>query len=160
VPCRIIVFSERKGDKAPRENPPNGDYFVFSHGDLSPRHTTLFMRRLFASCLSYYCLAGREVATRKPAKITMCLVFAWRPFAPPGKDTTNRGENAKGCHAITPQMMTFSCFRMATLRPATRKYATFYALRFRLLFVVSLPGDLSRSRPENTFIRHSTNQPP
>jgi len=75
----------------------------------------------------------------------------------------------------------FLCFRMATFRPATRKYATFHALRFRLLFVVSLPGvakgrhaktrqklpfggfsrgDLSRFRPENTFIRHDTNQPP
>jgi len=29
---------------------------------------------------------------------------------------------------------------MAIFRSATRKYATFYALRFRLLFVVSLPG--------------------
>ena len=34
----------------------------------------------------------------------------------------------------------FSCFRMATFHPATRKYATFHAYRFRLLFVVSLPG--------------------
>ena len=30
--------------------------------------------------------------------------------------------------------------RMATFRPATRKYATFHALRVCLLFVVSLPG--------------------
>jgi len=27
-----------------------------------------------------------------------------------------------------------SCFRMVTFRPATRKYATFHVLRFRLLF--------------------------
>ena len=33
----------------------------------------------------------------------------------------------------------FRVFRMATFRPATRKYATFHALRLRLLFVVSLP---------------------
>jgi len=112
VPFRLIVFSGRKSVKAPRENPPNGDFFVFSHGDLSTRHTkvrqtegekathakcrtfvwrgerslcentkkspfdpphestTLSMRRLFASCLSYLCLAGQKVATRKPAKIT------------------------------------------------------------------------------------------
>ena len=83
--------------------------------------------------------------------------------------------------AKTRQMLTFSGFRKATFRPATRKYATFHALRFRLLFVVSLPGeangrmcenptkspfggfsrgDLSRFRPENTFIRHGINQPP
>jgi len=39
VQCRIIVYSGRKGEKSPRENPPNDDLFVFSHGDLSPRHT-------------------------------------------------------------------------------------------------------------------------
>jgi len=115
VPCRIIVFSGRKGAK----NPPNDDFFVFSHGDLSPRHTKV---RHF-SC------------------VTIWRVFAWRPFAPPGKDTTNRGENANGRHAKTRQMVTFSCFRMATFRPTTRKYATFHALRFRLLFVVSLLGE-------------------
>ena len=51
-------------------------------------------------------------------------VFAWRPFSPPGKDTTNRGEKAKGRHAKTRQTVNFSCFRMATFRPATRKYDT------------------------------------
>ena len=35
-----------------------------------------------------------------------------------------------------PPNVTFSCFRMATFRPATQKYATFHALRSRLLFVV------------------------
>jgi len=59
VPFRIIVFSGQKGKKAPREDPPNGDFFVFC---------------------------------------------------------------------------------MATFRTATLKYDTFHALRFRLLFVVSLPG--------------------
>jgi len=48
---------------------------------------------------------------------------------------------AKRRHAKTRQMLTFSSFRMATFRLATRKYATFHALRFRLLFVVSLPGE-------------------
>jgi len=52
-----------------------------------------------------------------------------------------RGEKAKKRHAKTRQMMTFSCFRMATFRPATRKYATFHALRFRLLFVGFSPGE-------------------
>jgi len=59
VPCSIIVWSGQKGDRAPRENPPNGD---------------------------------------------------------------------------------FSSFRMATFHPATGKYAPLDALRFRLLFVLSLPG--------------------
>ena len=47
---------------------------------------------------------------------------------------------AKRRHAKTRKMVTFSCFRMATFRPATRKYDTFHASPFRLLFVVSLPG--------------------
>ena len=47
---------------------------------------------------------------------------------------------AKRRHAKTRQMVTFSCFRMATFRPAIRKYDTFYASPFRLLFVISLPG--------------------
>ena len=51
-----------------------------------------------------------------------------------------RGKKAKRRQAKTRQMVTFSCFRMATFRPATRKYDTFHASSFRLLFVVSLPG--------------------
>jgi len=55
-----------------------------------------------------------------------------------------RGEKAKRRHAKTRQMVTYSCFRMATFRPATRKYDTFHASPFCLLFVVSLPGGFSR----------------
>jgi len=29
----------RRRERLPRENPPNVDFFVFSHGYLSPRHT-------------------------------------------------------------------------------------------------------------------------
>jgi len=143
----------------------------------APPHesTTLFMRRLFASCLSYLCLAGRKVATRKPAKITIWRVFAWRPLAPPGKDTTNRGENAKGRHAKTRQNHHLACFCVATFCPArqrydkqgrkrersprenppiddfscfrmARKYATFHALRFQLLFVGEAKGRHAKTR--------------
>ena len=45
-----------------------------------------------------------------------------------------RGEKAKGRHAKPRQMVTFSCFRMATFRPATRKYETFHVSPYRLLF--------------------------
>ena len=50
-------------------------------------------------------------------------------------------------------MMTFSCFRMVIFRPATRKYATLHALRFRLLFVVSLPGE-AKGRHAKTRQNH------
>jgi len=74
MPCRINVFSGRKRERSPRENPLKGDC-GFLRGDLSR----------FRPCLSYLCLAGRKVATRKHAKW-----WFWRAFAPPGKDTTNR----------------------------------------------------------------------
>jgi len=88
---------------------------------------------------------------------------------------------AKRRHAKTLQKVTFSSFRMATFRPAIRKYDTFHASPFRLLFFVSLPGGAkgrhAKTRqnhllacfrvatfrvfaPENTFIRHNINQPP
>ena len=51
-------------------------------------------------------------------------------------------------------MMTFSCFRMATFRPATRKYVKFHALRFRLLFVVSLPGGAKGSHAKTCQNHH------
>jgi len=49
-------------------------------------------------------------------------------------------------------MVSFSCFRITTFRPATRKYATFHALRFRLLFVVYLPGGAKgrQAKPQKT----------
>jgi len=158
--CRIFAW---RGERSPRENTPNR------------------RRKGDSWKMSYFCVAGRKAAMWKHEKVTIWRVFAWRLFAPPGKDTTNRGENAKGRHAKTRQMMTFSCFRMVTFRPATRKYATFHALRFWLLFCrifawrgerspcenpTKTPfggfsrGYLSRFRPENTFIRHGINQPP
>jgi len=64
-----------------------------------------------------------------------------------------RGEKAKKRHAKTRQIVTFSCFRMATYRPATRKYDTFHASPFRLLFVVSLPGE-AKGRHAKTRQNH------
>jgi len=156
VPCRIIVFSGRKGEKAPRKNPPNGDFFVFSHGDLSPRHTKV---RHF-SCVAF--------------SPPVCRIFAWRgersprenpPKSPFGVFTRGdqryhkQGRKRERSPRETPPNDDFFVLRLATFRPATRKYATFHALRFRLLFVVSLPGE-AKGRPENTFIRHGINQPP
>jgi len=68
VPCRISVFSGRKREKAPRENPPNGDFFVFSHGDFSPRHTKV--RDI--PCVAF--------------SATVCRIFAWRSNRSPGEN--------------------------------------------------------------------------
>ena len=45
MPCRISVFSGRKREKSPCENPPNGDFGGFSHGDLSPRQAKIRQTR-------------------------------------------------------------------------------------------------------------------
>jgi len=99
VPCRIIVFSGRKG--ATRKPAKWWRFRVFAWRPFAPPHenTTLFMRRLFASCLSYLCLEGRKVATRKPAKITIWRVFTWRLFAfsPRKHDNTKWHKSATIC---------------------------------------------------------------
>ena len=159
MPCRINVFSGRKREKSPRENPPKGNLVGFSHGDLSPRQAkirqtvaesaTHGMSRTFVwrgerspcentkmspfggfsrgdlsrfrPCLSYLCLAGRKVATRKHAKWWFWRVFAWRPFAPPGKDTTNR--RLKG------DAWKVSYFHVAGRKVAMRKHEIVIILR-------------------------------
>jgi len=55
-----VVLSCFRGEKAPRENPPNGDFFVFSHGDLSLRHTKV----QHFSCVAF--------------SPPVCRIFAWR----------------------------------------------------------------------------------
>jgi len=42
--CQVVfisVFSGRKHERSPRENPPNGDFGGFLHGDLSPRQAKI-----------------------------------------------------------------------------------------------------------------------
>jgi len=51
----------RKRERSPRENPPNGDFFVFSHGDLSPRNTNV---------RDIPCVAFSATVCRR--------IFAWR----------------------------------------------------------------------------------
>ena len=121
-------------------------------------------------------------------------VFAWRPFAPPGVNTTDGRRKlatykcvvsspggAKGRHAKTRHMVTFSCFRVATFRPARQRYDKQEAKRRNTKSVVlSCGGAKGRHaktrksdhlagfrvapfrlfRPENTIIRNGTNQPP
>jgi len=91
-----------------------------------------------------------------------------------------RGENAKGRHAKTHQRVMLAGFRVATCRPARQRYDKQEAKRRHMKSVVlscggrkvamrntkkSPFGGFSRGtfmpfRPENTIIRHGTNQPP
>jgi len=88
-----VVLSCFRGEMAPRKTPPNGDLFVFSHGDLSPHHTKV---RHF-SCVSLRLLfvvtlpggaKGRHAKTRKSpfggfraatfrVFAPVCRIFAW-----------------------------------------------------------------------------------
>jgi len=111
----------------------------------------------------------RMVTTRKPAKRWFCRVFAWRPFASPGKDTTNSSRKRNAWNV--------AYFRVAGRKVAMRKHEKVIIWRvfacrpfaFSPLFVVSLPGGAKDRhaktlqmviRPENKIIRHDTNQPP
>jgi len=84
--------------------------------------------------------SGRKVATRKPAKRWFCRVFAWRPFASPGKDTTNSSP--------TRNAWSVAYFRVAGRKVAMRKHEKVIIWRvfawrpfaFSPLFVVSSPG--------------------
>jgi len=60
----------QKRERSPRENPPNGDFFVFSNGDLSPRHTKV-----------------RDIP-RVAFLATVCRIFAWRGKSPPCENPT------------------------------------------------------------------------
>ena len=64
-----------------------------------------------------------------------------------------RGEKAPRETPPHGDFFVFSCFRMATFRPATRKFDTFHASPFRLLFVVSLPGG-AKGRHAKTRLNH------
>ena len=63
MPCRINVFTGRKREMSPRENPPKGDCVGFSHGDLSRRQAKI--RQTVAENawnVAYFRVAGRKVA--------------------------------------------------------------------------------------------------
>jgi len=71
-----FVLSCFRGEKAKRRNAKTRQtvtFRVFAWRLFASPHesTTLFMCRLFASYLSYLCLAGRKVATQTPANITI-----------------------------------------------------------------------------------------
>jgi len=57
----------------------------------------------------------RKVATQKPAKRWFCRVFAWRPFASPGKDTTKSSRKRNAWNV--------AYFRQAGRKVAMRKPA-------------------------------------
>jgi len=92
---------------------------LFAPPHESSRHS---MRCIFVYCSSYLCLAGRKVDMRKPAKITIWRVFAWRPFACSPLFVVSLHGGAKGRHAKTRQIVILADFCLATFRPARQIY--------------------------------------
>ena len=82
--CHVVLSF--RGEKAKRRHTKTRKMVTFSCFRMATfrpatRKYDTFIRRLFASCLSYLCLAGRKVAMRKHKKVTIWRVFAWRLFA-------------------------------------------------------------------------------
>ena len=90
-------------------------------------------------------------------------VFAWRPFAPPGENTTNGTRNlaiykcvisspcgAKGRYAKTCQMVILAGFGMATFRPARQRYDKQEAIRWCMKSVVQVSCGRAKGRHAKT----------
>ena len=89
MPCRINVFSGRKRERSPRENPPKGDFVGFSHGDLSPRQSKIRQ-------------TGGEKATHEKYR-----TFMWRGERSPC-------ENTKSHHLASFRVAPFRLFAPKT----------------------------------------------
>jgi len=184
MPCRINVFSGQKRERSPRENPPKGDFVGFSHGDLSicqakirqtvAENATHWMSRTFvwrgerSPCENTKKSSFGGFSCGDLSRFRPCLSYVF----------TCR---AKGRHAKTRQMVILAGFRVATFCPARQRYDKQKAKRRRMKSFVLLCGGakgrhaktrkshhlagfsrgaFSPFRPENTIIRHVTNQPP
>jgi len=181
MPCRINVFSGRKGERSPRENPPKGDFVGFSHGNLSPRQAKI--RQTVAENATHemsrtFLWRGGRSPCENTKKVTIWRVFAWRPFAFSPLFVVSLPGGSKGRHAKTRQIVISAGFCVATFRPAMQRYDKQEAKRRRMKSVVLSCGGakgryaktrkshhlagfrVAPFRTENTIIRHGTNQPP
>ena len=108
--CQVVLSCFR-GEKAPRENPPNGDFFVFSHGDLSPRHTKV---RHF-SCVAF--------------SPPVCRIFAWRGERSPRENPPKPPFGVFSPGDISPRMAKIRQTGAKTRKVATRKPAKWWLFR-------------------------------
>jgi len=80
-----FVLSCFRGEKAPCENPPNGDLFVLSHGDLSPRNTKVRdipCVAFSATVCRIFDWRGERSPCKKPTTITICVSICLSRFRP------------------------------------------------------------------------------
>jgi len=89
-----VVLSCFRGEKAPRDNPPNGHFFVFSRDDLSPRHA----KERHFSCIAF-----------SPPVCRTCI-FAWQGERSPRENT--------------PRLLKVSSARLIIFNKKMRKWKT------------------------------------
>jgi len=155
--CMVVdlchfVLSCFRGEKAPRENPPYGYFFVFSHDDLSPRHTKV---RHF----SY-------VAFSSP----VCRIFAWlgerSPRENPPKSPFSgfsRGDlsprQAKTQKGATRKPAIWLLFRVFAWRPFAQPHeSTRYSMRCVFGYCLSYLCLATRKHAYTTWHKSATIQ--
>jgi len=114
MPCRINVFSGRKRERSTRKKNAKrwfGRVFAWRPFASPGKDTTNSSRKRNAWNAAYFRVAGRKVAMRKHEKVTIWRVFAYRLFAFSSLFVVSLPGRAKGRHAKTRQIVTFSCFR-------------------------------------------------
>ena len=136
-----------KTRKVARENPPKGDFVGFSHGDLSPRQAKI--RQTVA-----------ENATHG-----MSRTFVWRDERSPCLNTKKSSFGGFSRGDLSPHQ---AKIRQTGGEKATHKKRRTFVWRGerspgkktkKSPFGGFSRGAFSPFRPENTIIRHSTNQP-
>ena len=74
--CRIFAM---RGERSPRENPLNGDFGGFPHGEVSPRQAKI--RQTVAENATHGMWRTFVWRAEKSPKVTIWRVIAWRLFA-------------------------------------------------------------------------------
>ena len=171
MPCHINVFSGRKHERSPRVNPPKGDFVGFSHGNLSPRQAKI--RQTVAKNATHG-MSRTSVwwSERSPCENTKIHHFAgfhvatFYVFAPVCQIFPCR---ARGRHAKTRQITIFA--RQAKIGQTGGEKST-HEKRHTFVWrgersprentqIQNLASfQVTPFHPENTIIRHGTNQPP
>jgi len=184
VPCRISVFSGRKREKSPCENPPNGDFGGVSHCDLSPRqakirqtvaeNATHGMSRTFvwrgkrSPCENTISGRKRERSPREnppnsdfsPFSRGAFRVYAWRGERSQRENPQNGDLGGFSRGDLSP--------RQAKIRHTGGEKTTHENSRTFVWRVERSPCENTKNspfgvapfRPENTIIRNGTTQPP
>jgi len=174
VPCRINVFSGRKRERSPRENPQNGDFEGVLHGDLAFASQVKDTKNSSRERIEYRVLSCGGAKIRQNNHLAGFRVATFRPAM---QRYDKQGRKRERSPRENRQMVTF-VFSHGDLSPRQAKIRQTRGEGRRMKSVVlSCGGAKGRHaktrtnhhlagfcvapfRPENTIIRHGKNQPP